>query len=60
MAAYLVDADEPILVDARMYSEDGLEEFRRGLDELGYEPADIEHILLTHSHTDHVGQIQVL
>jgi glyoxylase-like metal-dependent hydrolase (beta-lactamase superfamily II) len=59
-AAYVVDGREPILVDAGMTGEDGTDELIAGLDEYDLEPSDIEHVLLTHSHTDHVGQLQAV
>lgn len=54
--AYLVDADAPVLVDAGSPGEAGTETLRDGLAEIGYELADIEHLLITHPHTDHGGQ----
>lgn len=56
-ACYLIDAAEPVLVDAGGPDERGAEELRDGLAEQGFEPADIEHILVTHPHTDHDGQV---
>ncbi|MFT4884345.1 MAG: glyoxylase-like metal-dependent hydrolase (beta-lactamase superfamily II) [Natronomonas sp.] len=54
--AYLVDGDEPVLVDAGAPGEESTETLRHGLAEAGYELADIEHLLITHPHTDHGGQ----
>lgn len=54
--AYLVEADAPVLVDAGSPGEAGTETLRAGLAEAGYELADIEHLLITHPHTDHGGQ----
>lgn len=56
-AAYLLDGAEPILVDAGVPGDRGKEELEAALDGLGYEPADIEHLLVTHPHSDHVGQV---
>ncbi|WP_276261556.1 MBL fold metallo-hydrolase [Haloglomus litoreum] len=56
-ACYLVDAAEPILVDAGSPEDRGAQELREGLAEQGLEPADIEHVLVTHPHTDHDGQV---
>lgn len=56
-ACYLVDADEPVLVDAGAPEDRGAEELREGLAEHGFEPADIAHVLVTHPHTDHDGQV---
>jgi glyoxylase-like metal-dependent hydrolase (beta-lactamase superfamily II) len=54
--AYLVEADAPVLVDAGGPGDSGTETLREGLAEMGYELADIEHLLITHPHTDHAGQ----
>jgi glyoxylase-like metal-dependent hydrolase (beta-lactamase superfamily II) len=58
--AYLLDADEPVLVDAGGPGEAGREALASGLAGLGFEPADVEHLLVTHPHTDHDGQIAAL
>ncbi|PSP97551.1 hypothetical protein BRC89_11155 [Halobacteriales archaeon QS_4_70_19] len=60
VACYLVDAEEPVLVDAGAPEDRGAEELREGLAEHGFEPADIEHVLVTHPHTDHDGQVTAL
>ncbi|ELY49339.1 MBL fold metallo-hydrolase [Natronolimnohabitans innermongolicus] len=59
-AAYLLAGAEPILVDAGMPGERGREELLAALEGHGYAPDDIDHLLLTHSHTDHVGQTGML
>ncbi|MFC6719271.1 MBL fold metallo-hydrolase [Natrialbaceae archaeon GCM10025810] len=59
-AAYLLPREEPILVDAGMTGEAGAEELVDGLEAHGYRPADVEHLLLTHAHSDHVGQTRTL
>ena len=59
-AAYLVARDEPILVDAGVPGESGEEELRDGLAAHGYAPADVDHLLLTHPHSDHLGQVPTL
>lgn len=58
--AYLIEADDPVLVDAGSPGEAGTETLRAGLAEAGYELADIEHLLITHPHTDHDGQAATL
>ncbi|MFB6207069.1 MAG: MBL fold metallo-hydrolase [Haloglomus sp.] len=61
VACYVVDAGAPVLVDAGMPDERGLgghdETFREGLAQYGYEVADIEHLVVTHPHVDHIGQV---
>ncbi len=58
--AYLVASDEPILVDAGAPGEDGWEALLDGLESAGYAPEDVEHLLVTHPHTDHDGQVATL
>ena len=60
VAAYLVDGPEPILVDAGGSEEHNAHELRAGLDALGYEPSDVDHVVVTHPHTDHIGQVPAL
>ncbi|PSQ44481.1 hydroxyacylglutathione hydrolase [Halobacteriales archaeon QS_9_68_42] len=55
VACYLVDGPEPVLVDAA--TPDNEAAFRDVLDAHGYGPEDIEHVLVTHPHVDHVGQV---
>ncbi|OLZ39170.1 hydroxyacylglutathione hydrolase [Natrinema saccharevitans] len=59
-AAYVIPGDEPILIDAGTPGERGAEELRAELDDHGYAPSDIDHVVLTHGHTDHVGQTPTL
>ena len=60
VACYVVDAGVPVLVDAGMPDERGVgghgEAFREGLARHGYEVVDIEHLVVTHPHVDHIGQ----
>lgn len=55
VACYLVDGPEPVLIDAA--TPDRETAFRRALAEHDYEPSDIEHVLVTHPHVDHVGLV---
>lgn len=55
VACYLVDGPEPILVDATAPGK--TEAFENALAEHGYRPSDIEHLLLTHPHIDHIGEV---
>ncbi|MFB6207331.1 MAG: MBL fold metallo-hydrolase [Haloglomus sp.] len=57
VACYLVEAAEPVLVDAGAPDDRGAEALREGLAERGYELADVAHVLVTHPHTDHDGQV---
>lgn len=50
------DLNQKILLDCGMFQGKGLE--TDGMNrELGFEPADIDHIILTHAHIDHSGLI---
>jgi glyoxylase-like metal-dependent hydrolase (beta-lactamase superfamily II) len=60
VAAYFVGCAEPILFDAGMAGETAREELTDGLAQHGYELADIEHLVVTHPHTDHIGQVQAV
>lgn len=60
VAAYLLEGPEPILIDAGAPDDAGESELREGLEAVGYEPADIDHVLVTHVHSDHIGQLPVL
>jgi glyoxylase-like metal-dependent hydrolase (beta-lactamase superfamily II) len=57
VAAYLIVAPEPILIDAGMAGEASAEEFREGITDAGLSVADIEHLVVTHPHVDHIGQV---
>lgn len=59
-AAYLLDGDALTLVDAGMPGERNEAALRAGLAKAGYDPADVDHVVLTHPHEDHVGLTDVL
>ena len=59
-AAFLVEADEPLLVDAGVPGVAGEEELRDGLAAHDRKPEDVAHVLLTHPHSDHIGQVPTL
>jgi len=59
-AAYLIDTAEPILVDAGAPGDDNEERFRSRLEAVGLGPADLDHVLITHPHTDHIGQLPTI
>ena len=60
VAAYLLDGKAPILVDAGMAGEESGGEFEAGVADAGHSLADIEHVVLTHPHVDHIGQVSAL
>lgn len=53
--AYLVKDEVLTLVDAGAKTDDAWERLAAGLAECGVAPADLERILLTHGHVDHMG-----
>jgi len=57
--AYLLEDDEELLlVDAGTPSAS--EQIRSAVEAVGFEVADIEHVLLTHYDVDHIGGLQAL
>lgn len=56
-AAYLVTDDEPILVDAGMAGSTARRELLEAFDGRGVRPSAVDHLLVTHVHIDHVGQV---
>lgn len=57
---YLIEGDPLTLVDSGPRTEIARDTFLSGLSELGYELNDIEQIVVTHGHLDHIGQLQRL
>ena len=57
VAAYLLDGPEPLLIDAGMTGEQAYEELEEGLARAGYDTADVAHLVVTHPHVDHIGQV---
>lgn len=55
VACYLVEGSEPVLVDAAAPGR--TDAFESALAEYGYSPGDIEHLLVTHPHVDHIGEV---
>lgn len=50
---YLIDLGKPTLIDLGHSSNSGL--LLQALEELGYKPEDIQRIIFTHLHYDHIG-----
>ncbi|TFJ93748.1 MBL fold metallo-hydrolase [Lentibacillus salicampi] len=55
---YLLKGDKLSLIDAGVKTKEGWEALKTQLNELGYAPNDIEQIILTHHHPDHIGLIE--
>lgn len=54
IAAFIIESSAgPILIETGPYST--FPSMEAGLDKLGYKPADIQHVLLSHIHFDHAG-----
>lgn len=52
---YVVKGDTLTLIDAGAKTEEAWHSFNEQLSHLGYQPSDIEQIVITHHHPDHVG-----
>ncbi|THE14982.1 MBL fold metallo-hydrolase [Bacillus timonensis] len=52
---YVVKGDALTLIDAGAKTEEAWQSFKEQLAQLGYTPSDIEQIVITHHHPDHVG-----
>ncbi len=59
VSVYLLKAEELVAVDAGVGTEDGREDLVENLERRGYAPEDVDHLLLTHPHLDHVGGVDL-
>ena len=57
---YLIDDDPLTLVDAGPNSGTSLDELQRGIAALGHSLEDIELVILTHQHIDHLGLVSLV
>jgi glyoxylase-like metal-dependent hydrolase (beta-lactamase superfamily II) len=57
---YLVEGDPITLIDTGVHRANARAALESALDALGVEPADVRRVLLTHYHTDHMGQVATL
>lgn len=60
VAVTLIDGPEPVLVDAGMIGEQGQETLEAGLAAVGHELSAVEHLVVTHPHVDHLGQVPAI
>jgi len=56
VAAHLIDGDEPVLIDTGMAGDGGRETLLEELADHDLGADDIQHLVLTHPHVDHLGQ----
>lgn len=54
--AFLIDSGELTLIDTGIASS--APKILDGLRQLGYQPADLKHVLITHLHADHTGGLK--
>jgi glyoxylase-like metal-dependent hydrolase (beta-lactamase superfamily II) len=57
---YLVEDDPLTLVDAGPNSGTSFDELQRGIESLGHALEDIELVILTHQHIDHLGLVSLV
>jgi len=59
-SCHLVEcAGKKVLIDCGLY-QGGREIIEENLEPFGFDPADIDYLLLTHAHLDHCGRIPLL
>lgn len=53
--AYLIEDSRPLLIDTGVRTDKSIEALEQHLQRLGYAFSDIDRILITHTHYDHIG-----
>lgn len=59
-AAYLIEEPAPILIDTGDTQEQAESTIREGLAAKGYDLEDVAAVIVTHPHSDHIGQVPLL
>jgi glyoxylase-like metal-dependent hydrolase (beta-lactamase superfamily II) len=57
---YLIKGDSLTLIDAGVKTEEAWRSFQQQLRQIGYTPSDIDQVVITHHHPDHVGLLDYL
>jgi glyoxylase-like metal-dependent hydrolase (beta-lactamase superfamily II) len=57
---YLIEDDPLTLIDTGANSGKGLDELEHQLDDLGHRIEDLELVIITHQHIDHIGLAEVI
>jgi glyoxylase-like metal-dependent hydrolase (beta-lactamase superfamily II) len=57
---YLIEDDPLTLVDTGPNSGKALDELERQIDDLGHAISDLELVILTHQHIDHLGLVEII
>src|SRR3989440_3076914 len=57
---YLIEAEPLTLIDTGPNSGKSLDELARALQDLGHSIDDLERIVITHQHMDHLGLLEIL
>ena len=57
---YLIKGDSLTLIDAGVKTEEAWHSFQQQLRQIGYTPSDIDQVVITHHHPDHVGLLDYL
>ncbi|HET7325049.1 MAG TPA: MBL fold metallo-hydrolase [Halococcus sp.] len=60
VGSFLIDCDEPTLVDCGMPGSDCETRLRETLTDLEYDLSAITHLVVTHPHIDHIGQVKTV